>query len=145
MLSKIKEFVKPSSRTLTRSAESRTILSKALSKFHYLVKIHQAPSPPIDGRRERRDSSLRTDIILVIGVILISLLSFAMGFIVAKQQEKEPIKIEGEENSVLFFAFASIRRRELCSLLHLRFHKWKLGYGSSVIEFRIQNLEFRIV
>ena len=34
------------------------------------------------------------DIILVIGVILISLLSFAMGYIVAKQQEKEPIKIE---------------------------------------------------
>ena len=34
------------------------------------------------------------DIILVIGVILISLLSFATGFIVAKQQTKEPIKIE---------------------------------------------------
>lgn len=36
------------------------------------------------------------DIILVIGVILISLLSFAMGYIVAKQQEKEPIRIERE-------------------------------------------------
>jgi len=36
----------------------------------------------------------QADIILVIGVILISLLSFAVGFIVAKQQEKEPIKIE---------------------------------------------------
>jgi len=34
------------------------------------------------------------DIILVIGVILISLLSFAAGFIVAKYQEKEPIKLE---------------------------------------------------
>ena len=34
------------------------------------------------------------DIILLIGVILISLLSFAAGFIVAKQQEKEPLKIE---------------------------------------------------
>lgn len=34
------------------------------------------------------------EIVLVIGVILISLLSFAVGFIVAKQQEKEPIKIE---------------------------------------------------
>ena len=34
------------------------------------------------------------DIILVIGVILISLLSFAAGFIIAKQSEKEPIKIE---------------------------------------------------
>ncbi len=36
----------------------------------------------------------QADIILVIGVILISLLSFAMGYIVARQQEKEPIKIE---------------------------------------------------
>ena len=36
----------------------------------------------------------QSDIILLIGVILISLLSFAMGFIVAKQQEKEPLKIE---------------------------------------------------
>jgi len=34
------------------------------------------------------------DIILIIGAILISLLSFAMGYIAAKQQEKEPIKIE---------------------------------------------------
>ena len=34
------------------------------------------------------------DIILVIGVILISLLTFALGYIMAKQQEKEPIKIE---------------------------------------------------
>lgn len=34
------------------------------------------------------------DIILLIGVILISLLSFALGYIVAKQQEKEPLRIE---------------------------------------------------
>lgn len=34
------------------------------------------------------------DIILLIGVILISLFSFAMGYITAKQQKKEPIKIE---------------------------------------------------
>jgi len=39
----------------------------------------------------------QNDIILVIGVILISLLSFAMGFIIAKQQEKEPIRIEQNE------------------------------------------------
>jgi len=58
-----------------------------LTKFFQFVKEHQE------------------DIILIIGVILISLLSFAIGYIVAKQQEKEPIKIE----------------------------------------FRIQNLEFRIV
>jgi NADH:ubiquinone oxidoreductase subunit 6 (subunit J) len=36
----------------------------------------------------------QADIILFIGVILISLLSFAIGFIVAKQQEKEPLRIE---------------------------------------------------
>ena len=47
-----------------------------LTKIIQFVKEHQA------------------DIIMVIGVILISLLSFAMGYIVAKQQEKEPIKIE---------------------------------------------------
>ena len=35
-----------------------------------------------------------SDIILIIGVILISLLSFAVGFIVAKQQEKTPLRIE---------------------------------------------------
>jgi archaellum biogenesis protein FlaJ (TadC family) len=34
------------------------------------------------------------DIILLIGVILISLLSFAIGYIVAKEREKEPLKIE---------------------------------------------------
>jgi len=34
------------------------------------------------------------DIVLLVGVILISLLSFAVGFIFAKQQEKEPLKIE---------------------------------------------------
>jgi len=39
------------------------------------------------------------DIILLIGVILISLLSFAAGYIVAKQQEKEPIRIEKSTNN----------------------------------------------
>jgi len=47
-----------------------------LAKLKQFVKTHQ------------------DDIILVIGVILISLLSFALGFIVAKQPEKEPIIIE---------------------------------------------------
>ncbi len=36
----------------------------------------------------------KDDIILLIAVVLISLLSFALGFILAKQREKEPIKIE---------------------------------------------------
>ena len=39
----------------------------------------------------------QTDIILVIGVILISLLSFAMGYITAKEQGKEPIRFEMTE------------------------------------------------
>ena len=34
------------------------------------------------------------DIILAIGVILISLLSFAIGYMTAKEQFKEPIRIE---------------------------------------------------
>ena len=38
--------------------------------------------------------SHQTDIILVVGVILISLLSFACGYIVAKQGLKEPIRFE---------------------------------------------------
>lgn len=47
-----------------------------LSKIKQFVKDHQ------------------NDIILLIGVILISLLSFAIGYILAKEQEKEPLKIE---------------------------------------------------
>ena len=50
-----------------------------LAKIKEFVKVHQ------------------DDIILLIGVILISLLSFAAGYIVAKQQEKEPIRIEYHE------------------------------------------------
>lgn len=34
-----------------------------------------------------------SDIILAIGVVLISLLSFAVGYITAKEQLKEPIRI----------------------------------------------------
>ena len=40
------------------------------------------------------------DIILVIGVILISLLSFAMGYITAKQEEKKPLKFERVNEAV---------------------------------------------
>jgi len=36
----------------------------------------------------------KADIILVVGVILVSLLSFALGYITAKEQEKEPLRIE---------------------------------------------------
>ena len=50
-----------------------------LSKLTQFVKIHQA------------------DIILVVGVILISLLSFALGYIVAKTYDKQSIQIENNE------------------------------------------------
>ncbi len=36
----------------------------------------------------------QSEIILVIGVILISILSFSAGYITGQYQEKEPIKIE---------------------------------------------------
>jgi hypothetical protein len=51
-----------------------------LTKIKEFVKTHQ------------------NDIVLLIGVILISLLSFAIGYIVAKQQDKEPIRIENSQN-----------------------------------------------
>jgi hypothetical protein len=40
----------------------------------------------------------QNEIILVIGVVLISLFSFAIGYITAKNQEKTPIKIENTLN-----------------------------------------------
>jgi len=46
----------------------------------------------------------REDIILFIGVILISLLSFAAGYIVAKQQEKTPIQFEMINEQILVSA-----------------------------------------
>ena len=39
------------------------------------------------------------DIILVVGVIFISLLSFALGYILAKNQEKTPLKFEQYETA----------------------------------------------
>jgi hypothetical protein len=39
------------------------------------------------------------EIILVIGVILISLLSFAIGYITAKEEQKQPIQIEYENSN----------------------------------------------
>ena len=41
------------------------------------------------------------DIILVIGVILISLLSFAIGYLVCQHQMKQPLRFE--ETSLRFF------------------------------------------
>ena len=49
------------------------------------------------------------DIILLIGVILISLLSFAAGFIAAKQLEKEPIRIEMVDEDSFVFTFTPLQ------------------------------------
>lgn len=64
-------------------------LSEIWSKIWCRVKDHQA------------------DIILLIGMILISLLSFAVGYILAKQQEKEPIRIEYHEKNSISPSFIS--------------------------------------
>jgi hypothetical protein len=48
------------------------------------------------------------EIILVIGVILISLLSFALGYIVAKQEEKQPIQIEYEGSNHWSFSIGPL-------------------------------------
>ena len=40
----------------------------------------------------------KEDIILVTGVMLISLLSFFLGYIVAKDESKDPIEIQYEQN-----------------------------------------------
>ncbi len=48
------------------------------------------------------------DIILLIVVILITLLSFACGFLLAKYQEKEPIRIiEKDEKNSISYRFIS--------------------------------------
>lgn len=47
------------------------------------------------------------DIILIIGVILVSLFSFALGYIVSQYQNKESIKFQVEETS-FFSAFVFI-------------------------------------
>jgi len=55
----------------------------------------------------------KNDIILIIIVFLISLFSFAMGYIVAKYQEKEPIQFQETVNSKHFCSLFSV----FCSLL----------------------------
>ena len=42
----------------------------------------------------------RQDIILVAGVVLISLLSFAAGYIAAKNYGKEPVKFEDQSGHI---------------------------------------------
>lgn len=56
----------------------------------------------------------QSDIILLIGVVLISLLSFALGYITAKQQGKEPIRIEQTSNQNFYedsISYCFISRR----------------------------------
>ena len=51
----------------------------------------------------------QNDIILLIGVFLISLFSFAIGYIVAEQKNKEPIKIEYEEPKSSYYRSGNMR------------------------------------
>ncbi len=51
------------------------------------------------GRLKDFAKNHQADIVLFLGVILISLLSFAMGYILAKQQNKEPIQFEKSTNN----------------------------------------------
>ena len=69
-----------------------------LAKFIKFVKKYQA------------------DIILVIGVILISLLSFAVGYITAKEQEKAPLKFEQTQNETKNSNYWSGNMRSLFGL-----------------------------
>jgi hypothetical protein len=78
MLSKFIKFVYPL-KTLLKVFRKKNIV-KSFLNFSQKIKKYQ------------------TDIILVIGVILISLLSFAAGHITAYYQNKEPIKFETNQN-----------------------------------------------
>lgn len=49
---------------------------------------------PILARIKEFVKEHETDIILATGVVLVSLLSFAIGYLTAKEQLKEPIQIE---------------------------------------------------
>ncbi len=76
MLANIKQFVKARREALIFSGNIRSCLKRSLFRFFYWIKKNQQ------------------DIILVIGVVLVCLLSFAVGYITAKYQEKIPLKIE---------------------------------------------------
>lgn len=71
-----------------------------MQRIAKIGKIEKSVDKSVMGIKKNLNSFVKvlkryqTDIILVVGVILISLLSFAIGYIVAKQQKKEPIIIE---------------------------------------------------
>jgi|AntAceMinimDraft_8_1070364.scaffolds.fasta_scaffold13067_5 hypothetical protein len=80
MLSKFIKFVHPFKILLKLFKKSNII--ECFSGSSQKIKGHQA------------------DIILVIGVILISLLSFAAGYITANYQNKEPLEFEMNQNKL---------------------------------------------
>jgi hypothetical protein len=55
------------------------------------------------------------EIILIAGIILVSLFSFALGYIVAKQEEKKPIKIEYESSNHWRISHWSLFGLETCT------------------------------
>jgi hypothetical protein len=78
------------------------------------------------------------EIILVIGVILISLLSFAIGYIIAKHEEKEPIKIEKfQAPSTKFQTNTNDQNSKFQTILVIRSLEFGiyLGFGICDLEF----------
>lgn len=62
--------------------------------------IHPILSKLVEFVKQRQN-----DIILAVGVILISLLSFAAGYLAAREQLKDPIRIEYRLNSYFSLRF----------------------------------------
>jgi len=73
----------------------------------------------------------QADIVLIIGVILISLFSFAAGFITAKYQNKEPIQFEMSNSQLPISNKISNAKRPMLNY-------WKLKSKPSGSPFWIQ-------
>jgi len=48
----------------------------------------------------------QNDIILAVGVILISLFSFAAGYLLAKNQQKQPLRFEEIKQETFYFGYS---------------------------------------
>ena len=62
----------------------------------------------------------QNDIILLVGVFLISLLSFAIGYIVAEQKNRESIKIEYEETKGSYYRSGDMRTLSVSKIIRER-------------------------
>lgn len=80
--------------------EFESIIKLSLAKAQMKMKVNfvKGKLHRFLGNLEEFTKEYLDDIILVVGAILISLFSFAMGYLLAKQQGKEPIKFEQSKN-----------------------------------------------